>query len=691
MATYNWIITCDCCNPAEHYCNTCRENLCSNCKKLHLENKNTKQHAVVLYLNKSLPGKAPVPHCHDHAGKDYIYWCKTCNTAACMDCVTSSHDGHRFTKLEDNLQDRRAILQEQLKNLESNSLRAWQDLLVHAKGITSEYMDQINTIENGLEERAEEFHKIVNEIKEGTKEKLNELKAQGLIILQEQENRVSDGLEKVKEQIKECEDRLRSGDMESLLGDAAAFEAEKEVLPKMSRVIPPVFDVGQINTMSLTEMFGQLDIPKMDGKVKGCEDRIRSKDMESLLDHAGVSAKKKDVLPQMSSMIPSVVGPSQEDTASLTGMFVQLAVPKGNEGYAQMSCTKEKARTEIIAETTQVPTPGFCKSNTPRSHRDHASPLEPEHFMLKPSLQSEFDPGYMEFSKPIKSTPRHTPRPLRDNSAPLETEHLMFKLLVQSEFNPGYTILSVACVEKGRAWLADETKLQLVDGRGSLQDTIHTDIRFNDLVTSPHGELLLTDAFNKCIKSISKGKEITTLFKTQIGKLRPQLLTPYGLCYLLSGDIAVTFRVEGRVVIFSMFGKVVKELDKKLFSHPFGVAQNKINKDLYVIDKAELSSSFGTGKVLVLDKACRVRYEYSGLDDRDSFSPASLCTDDAGHVLVTDYHKNRVHILDKDGKFLQYLLTGEQGLDRPCRIDADSDGNIWVADHGGAVKVVRYI
>ena len=89
-----------------------------------------------------------------------------------MDCVTSSHNGHRFTKLENNLQDKRTTLQKELKNLESNSLRAWQDLLVQAKGITSEYVDQINTIEEDLEERAEKFHGVVNEIKESNKKKL---------------------------------------------------------------------------------------------------------------------------------------------------------------------------------------------------------------------------------------------------------------------------------------------------------------------------------------------------------------------------------------------------------------------------------------------------------------------------------------------------------------------------------------
>ena len=184
------------------------------------------------------------------------------------------------------------------------------------------------------------------------------------------------------------------------------------------------------------------------------------------------------------------------------------------------------------------------------------------------------------------------------------------------------------------------------------------------------------------------------LFKTQVGWFRPQLLRPFGLCCLQSGDIAVTFAYEGRVIIYSMSGKVIKEPDKKLFKCPFWVAQSKVNNDLYITDKTENYHN-STGKVLALGKGYRVRYEYTGQDDRRFFFPSGLCTDNAGHVLITDYYNDRVHILDRDGRFLQYLLTREQGFRRPLSIAVDSEGNAWVGQTSTCttadVKVVKYL
>ena len=116
------------------------------------------------------------------------------------------------------------------------------------------------------------------------------------------------------------------------------------------------------------------------------------------------------------------------------------------------------------------------------------------------------------------------------------------------------------------------------------------------------------------------------------------------------------------------------------------MAQSKVNSDLYIGD---LGCDESASKVVALDKDYRIRYEYTGQRDREHFIPRDLCTDNAGRVLVTDTVNNRVHILDRDGHFLQYLLTEEQGLSEPWRIDVDSKGNAWVGEMGGSVKVVK--
>ena len=511
------LVTCGCGSPTEYNCNTCGAKLCANCKQEHLENNDTRHHSITEYAKKLMPGNLSPPPCHEHNGKECVCWCQTCGKAACMDCITKSHRGHDFTELETVLQERRTSLQQELKNLESNKLKEWQDLMIKAKKMTSDFSGQVDDIEKELEERAKEFHTRVEEIKETYKKQLNELKISNLNILQEQEKMVSEGLEKVKQEIKECEDRLRSSDM------------------------------------------------------------------ESLLEHEGAKSNKKDNLPTISCAAPPVLTPSQIDTKALTEMLGQLTI-------------------------------------------------SPTHLIPKPSVQSRFDTKIIE--------------------------------------------PSVICVGSGEAWVkTDDETIQLVDRYGAVKDTIHIDFNFVDMVRTTQGDILLCDEVNKCIKAISSDKTIKTLFKLQ--------WRPFSLCSLHSGDIAVTFSDEGRVVIYSASGKVIKELDKKLFRRPYWVAQSKVNSDLYISD-------WGAEKVVALDKDYRVRYEYTRQRDRETFSPRGLCTDNAGHVLITDDDNHTVHILDRDGQFGQFLLTKEQGL-LPWSVDVNSEGCAWVGELGGDVKVVKYL
>ena len=495
-----------------------------------------------------------------------------------MDCVTKSHRGHEFNELETILREKRVSLQQELKNLESNVLREWQDLLIEARKVTSDFIGQVDGIEKELEGRAKEFHQRVEEIKENAKQKLQEIKTSNLAILQEQEKKVSDGLEKVKQEAKECEDRLRSSDI------------------------------------------------------------------ESLLEHDGAKGGKKDILPTIFNMTPSVHFPSQIDTKALTEMFGQLIIitksNQGGEGHSQsQKSSMGTAETQTVSETNQG---------------DEAS-------HGRPSQALTSDTQTCGATASIKPPTQLIPKPS-----------------VQSKFRTETEYPSVTCVGSGLAWVQTDTEtIQLVDRHGAVKDTIHTDFNFFDMVLSPQGDILLTDRTNYCIKSITGAeKKVKTLFKLQ--------WIPCGLCCLHSGDIAVTFPLEGRVVIYSASGKVIKELDRKLFTRPFSVAQSKVNSDLYISDNCPVS-----GKVVALDKDYRVRYEYTGQRDGGLFSPRGMCTDNA-RVLITDYKNHRVHILDRDGVFIQYLLTGEQGLRQPIRIDVDSEGDAWVGDNNG-VKVVKYL
>ena len=348
---------------------------------------------------------------------------------------------------------------------------------------------------------------------------------------------------------------------------------------------------------------------------------------------------------------------------------------------------KERSRQK---ETKFLSVPRFLrKSITPRTSAkaiDYSHPSNDVHqnsqkpvvtaSVTKASLQQARRESAPE-NKPVLESPRLANRIFnRKNLASSSTPtQLMHSPSVTSKFDLGCHYSNVACAKSGNTWAKiGDRKLQLIDIHGSGKDKITTDFDFDDVIISTQGDIILSDISNNCITLISHGRIFST--PKTICKLSWK---PSGLCLLHNENIVVTSFDEGRVAICSMSGKVIKELENKLFKHPYRVAQNKITHALYIADRIDTGFKC-TGKILALDTDNKVLYEYKGSDDKKPFYPSGLCTDDLGHILITDLHNHSVHIVDKDGHFLQFLLTAKQGLTMPYNIDVDNQGNAWVGN-----------
>ena len=261
---------------------------------------------------------------------------------------------------------------------------------------------------------------------------------------------------------------------------------------------------------------------------------------------------------------------------------------------------------------------------------------------------------------------------------------------VQSRFTTSNPDPHITCVGQGLAWvktgltLGIWSKLQLVDRSGTVRDTIRTNFNIYDVAVTSDGDLLLADNRGHCIKSVSRERETSTLFRTG-GH-------PDGLCCLHNNDIVVACGNTREVIVYSRIGRMKQTLDHIKFSYPIDVNVNKVNQDIYVCDKAGSLLDF-SGKVIAVGADYQLRYEYTGQGD-NSFSPTEVCTDHLGYVLITDHKNHQIHILDQEGHFIQYVLTSQQGLASPFTIDVDNEGYMWVGEwinlFNGCVKVVRY-
>ena len=201
---------------------------------------------------------------------------------------------------------------------------------------------------------------------------------------------------------------------------------------------------------------------------------------------------------------------------------------------------------------------------------------------------------------------------------------LFYSLIPEPKVNFKFEIDSscsvIACVDQGLAWANTSKALQLVDRDGSVKDTIQLDFDIKDLTVTSDGDILMTDFSNKCIKSVSRQKEIgnlqvSTLFRTR--QLTTSILfstsgKPSGLCCLQNGNILVTFPEDRKVVVYSSTGQIKKTLDHIKFSYPLKVAVNKLNQDLYII--CDFVNHFYC-ELLTIRPDGQLRRRYSGFYD----------------------------------------------------------------------------
>ncbi|KAK3108738.1 hypothetical protein FSP39_014516 [Pinctada imbricata] len=208
-----------------------------------------------------------------------------------------------------------------------------------------------------------------------------------------------------------------------------------------------------------------------------------------------------------------------------------------------------------------------------------------------------------------------------------------------------------------------------MDRTGTVHDSIKLSFNVGDIAVTREGLILLLDWANNSVKSVSKDGEFKTLVTSET--------YPCGICCLTNGNFVVVFADTKQVIEYDDKGEEKRVFDKSLFKRPWFVAENKVNKHLYVCDKSHYSQQTSPGRVLALDAHGELQYTYSGQSSSE-FVPMGMCSDSTGNVLITDYKKHRIHLLDKDGRFLQYVLCREHGVVDPYALVVDAHGFTWV-------------
>lgn len=238
----------------------------------------------------------------------------------------------------------------------------------------------------------------------------------------------------------------------------------------------------------------------------------------------------------------------------------------------------------------------------------------------------------------------------------------------------------IRTLPNGHAWVGTGAQsVRLVNLKGDVLNEVFLDFYPYNLAILGNA-LLLSNG--QTIKSIQDGK------MTEFYHAAP--FYAQGISRTRKNEILACLakRNEGQILRLDASGKILQSIQfdangHHLYRSPTKVSESPLNGDICVADSAENS-------VIVVDKEGNLRFTYRGLKG-DTFSPFYVTHDSFGNILIGDNSHFRIHLVNKDGVFLQYLLTVEDGLYSPWGLDVDENQNLWVGTLSSKIWIVEYI
>ena len=231
-------------------------------------------------------------------------------------------------------------------------------------------------------------------------------------------------------------------------------------------------------------------------------------------------------------------------------------------------------------------------------------------------------------------------------------------------------LYDMAVTDDQKVWMGGNSyKLKLFDFQGHLERTI-TITCAGTYICMYKKQVVYSDWSDNIVKKISDDDEtVVTMFTT--GDWEPN-----GITGSASGDLLVCLCKDdqSKVVRYSSTGTVLQEIQyvsqgQPLYQKAWYIAEN-VNGDIIVTD-------FKKRIVIAVDILGRFRYTYSGRNN-DLYA-FSVATDSVGHVYVIDFIGDKIHMLDRDGRYLRYIIP-EGGIEFPSAVCMIGDSEMIVGE-----------
>jgi len=226
----------------------------------------------------------------------------------------------------------------------------------------------------------------------------------------------------------------------------------------------------------------------------------------------------------------------------------------------------------------------------------------------------------------------------------------------------------------------DNRKLKVFDVNGKLKlSTAENAFKTPNRVAYLRESRCFLVKDEKYVRVVSSDGHVCGLFGDR------ELRQPVGLAQADNGDVLVTEWTSSSLVVFSEKGSRLRAFQTACEAAGYVAASP--NGNTIVTDwKEHIVKIFDTTGNLVRQYG---QGQGSGTDQLDH--PYGVCCDRFDHIIVSDTWNNRIVLLSSEGRYVNTLMSKDDGIEWPQAVSVDEHGRLIIVEQHGLIKIYQYM